>query len=253
MSSVALAVLLLLAPAPQDKKMAPADPKPSIALALPLAIRPGEAVQVTLRGLNLDQATEVRLPEALAGATIAIKSKGKADLPKETDPAAYGDTKVEIEIRLPAEVPGGKIGLIAVNAAGQTAPYELKVIAKDKLVAEKEPNGGYASAQAVEAGQTVQGAFSQALDVDVYRVTGKKGETWLFEVEAQKRGSAADPLLSIQDAKGHIVATADDSDASRDPLLRLNLPADGVYTVTLIDANNGGGGIHPYLLNLRRE
>ena len=41
--------------------------------------------------------------------------------------------------------------------------------------------------------------------------------------------------------------------ASRDPLLRLKLPADGVYTVTLMDAHNQGGPTHPYLLHVRRE
>src|ERR1043165_3838713 len=98
MSRVVLApVALLLVPAAfapasadgQDEKKAPADPKPRIAMALPLAIVPGAPSKVTLRGLNLDQATEVRFAEPIEGATIAINSKGKADLPKETDPAQY--------------------------------------------------------------------------------------------------------------------------------------------------------------------
>jgi hypothetical protein len=252
MSKLTLGFLILLVAAQDDKK-APADPKPKIAMALPLAISPGAAVKVTLRGLNLDQASDVKLRESVEGATVAIKSKGKADLPKETDPAVYGDTKVEIEITLPAGYSPDKVGLVAVNGAGQTTPYDLKVIAKDKLIPEKEPNGGFATAQAVEAGQTIQGSIAQAMDVDVYKVTGKKGETWIFEVEAQKRGSVADPLITMHDAKGHIVATADDTDASRDPMLRVLLPADGVYTVTLIDAHNAGGGTHPYLLHVRRE
>jgi hypothetical protein len=252
MSELLLGVLLLLAPLQDDKK-APADPKPRISMALPLAVSPGATVKVTLRGLNLDQATEVKLPEAIEGVTVAIKSKGKAEIPKETDPAVYGDTKVELEIKLPAEFAADKLGLVAVNPKGETAPYELKVLAKDKLVAEKEPNGGFATAQPVEAGQTIQGTISQAMDVDVFKIAGKKGERWSFEVEAQKRGSVLDPLLTLHDAAGHIVATADDSEASRDPSLKVTLPADGTYTITLIDAHNAGGGTHPYLLQVRRE
>lgn len=247
MSKIVLGIMILLAALQEDKK-APADPKPKIAMALPLAISPGAAVKVTLRGLNLDQVTELKGE----GASVTIKSKGKAEIPKETDPAVYGDTKAELEITLPEDFAGDKLALVAINPKGE-ATYDLKVIAKDKLIPEKEPNGGFATAQAVEAGQTIQGSISQALDVDVYKVTGKKGETWIFEVEAQKRGSVLDPLMTIHDAKGRIVATADDSDASRDPMLRVTLASDGVYTITLIDAHNAGGGTHAYLLNVRRS
>ena len=250
MSKLALALLLVLAG--QDDKKSPPDPKPHIAMALPLAVSPGSPVKVTLRGLNLDQASEAKFADPVEGGSIAIKGKGKADLPKETDPAVYGDTKVDLEIALPAGFAAEKVGLVAVNAKGE-ARYDLKVLPKDKLVPEKEPNGGFATAQAAEAGQTIQGAIGQAMDVDVFKVAGKKGETWIFEVEAQKRGSVLDPLLTLHDAAGHIVATADDAEASRDPSLKVTLPADGAYLITLIDAHNAGGATHPYLLHLRRE
>lgn len=250
MSKVALALLFLVVL--QEEKKGPVDPKPRISMALPLCIVPGATSKVTLRGLNLDQATEVKLAEPLEGVSIAIKSKGKAEIPKETDPAVYGDTKSELEIKLPSEIPG-KLALIAVNAAGQTTPYELAVLPKDKLIAEKEPNGGFATAQAVEDGQTVQGTISQALDVDVFKIAGKKGETWVFEVEAQRRGSVLDPMLSVHDAAAHLLAAADDSRDSRDPTIRLRLPADGYYFLTLMDAHNSGGSSHVYLFHVRRE
>lgn len=249
--SLALALVALLVPTQEDKK-APADPKPRIAMALPLAVVPGAPSKVTLRGLNLDQATEVKFVQPIEGATVSIKSKGKAEIPKESDPAQYGNTKIDLDLRLPPEFSPDKVGLIAVNAAGQTLPYELRVVAKDKLILEKEPNGGFATAQPVEAGQIVQGAISQAMDVDVYKISGKKGEVWVFEVEAQRRGSVLDSLITVHDAGAHIVATADDGVGSRDPLLRVTLAADGPYTVTLIDAHNAGGGTHPYLLHVRR-
>jgi hypothetical protein len=250
MSKITLALLVLWAV--QDDKKPPPDPKPRISMALPLAISPGAVAKVTLRGLNLDQASDVKFSLPIEGATIAIKSKGKAEIPKETDPAVYGDTKAELEIKLPAEFAADKVGLIAVNPKGE-ASYELRVISKDKLVPEKEPNGGFATAQAVQAGQTIQGTIGQALDVDVFKFAGKKGETWTIEVEAQKRGSVLDPLLTLYDSAGHIVATADDSEASRDPSLKVTLPQDGTYLIALIDAHNAGGVTHPYLLYLRRD
>jgi hypothetical protein len=222
-------------------------------MALPLCLTQGNTSKITLRGLNLDQASEVKFSEPIEGASIAIKSKGKAEVPKETDPAVYGDTKVELEIKLPAEFAAEKLSLVAVNAAGATAPHEIPVLAKDKIVLEKEPNGAFTTAQPVESGQTVQGAVSQALDVDVFKIAGKKGETWVFEVEAQRRGSVLDPMISLYDKDSHILAAADDSAASRDPVLRVTLPTDGSYFLTLIDAHNSGGATHVYLLRIRRE
>ena len=250
MSSLALALLVLAAA--QDDKKAPPDPKPRVSMALPLAVSPGGPAKVTLRGLNLDQATEVKLSTPLEGATVSLKSKGKAEIPKETDPAVYGDTKAEIELTLPAGFEADKVGLVAVNPKGE-ASYDLKVLPKEKLVAEKEPNGGFSTAQPVEAGKTVLGAISQSMDVDVFRFSGKKGETWVLEVEAQRRGSVLDAILTLHDAAGHIVATADDTESSKDPSLRVTLPADGAYLISLIDAHNAGGATHAYLLHVRRE
>ena len=252
MSKLSLAFWVFLAALPQDDKKPPADPRPRIAMALPLAISPGTASKVILRGLHLDQAGDVKFAEPLPGAQIRVQSKGKAEIPKETDPAVYGDTQVELEIRLPADFAADKIGLVAVHPKGE-APYELRVLAKDKLVPEKEPNGGFATAQAVEAGQTIQGTIGQALDVDVFKFAGKKGETWTLDVEAQRRGSVLDPILTLFDSAGHILASADDTEASRDPSLKVTLPRDGTYLISLIDAHNAGGATHPYLLGIRRD
>lgn len=252
MSKAPLAFLLLLAAAPPDDKKAPADPKPRISMALPLAISPGGAVKVTLRGQNLDQVGEVKFAPPVEGASISLQSKGKAELPKETDPAVYGDTKVELEIRLPKGYAADTVGLVAVNPKGEAA-YALEVLPSDRLIPEKEPNGGFATAQPVEAGRTVQGTIGQAMDVDVFKIEGKKGETWVFEVEAERRGSVLDAVLTLYDSAGHIVATADDSEASRDPALQVTLPKDGSYLITLIDAHHSGGATHAYLLHLRRR
>jgi hypothetical protein len=240
-------VLVLALLAAQEDKKAPPDPKPRISMTVPLAIAPGATSRISLRGLNLDQATEVRFAEPIEGASVVVKSKGKAEIPKETDPAIYGDTKVDLEVKLPAGVE--KAALVAVNGAGTTAPHELVVAV---TVAEKEPNGAFATAQPVDSGQTVQGAVSGALDVDVFKIEGKKGETWTFEVEAQRRGSVLDPMLTVHGSGGRILAVSDDTSTSRDAAVKVTLPSDGAVTITVMDAHNAGGSTHTYLLRVRR-
>jgi hypothetical protein len=248
MRSAWLLGLLLV---PQDKKEPPKPPTPRVAYSVPLAVAPGAAAKLTARGLNLDQATEVRLAEPVEGGSIAIKGKGKAEIPKESDPAVYGDTRLDLELTLPAGA--AKVSFVVVNPAGTSAPYELALVPKERLLPEKEPNGGFSTAQPVESGRTVQGAVAQALDVDVFRVAGRAGERWAFDVEAQRRGSPLDPHLSLYDAAGRLVAESDDGPSTRDAALRVTLPADGVYSLVLVDANNRGGASHVYLLRLARE
>ena len=74
-ATVALAALALLAaePAKPDAKDAP-----KIVVAAPLGLPPGKPTKLLLRGLKLDEATEVRLHDPKG--TAKILSKGKAPL-----------------------------------------------------------------------------------------------------------------------------------------------------------------------------
>jgi hypothetical protein len=235
----------------QEKKEAP-KPVPKIILFMPLGVVPGEASTLTARGLMLDQATEFKV-EGLEGATVKIRSKGKAPMPKEAEPASVGDTQAELEVTLPAGAPEGRVNLIAVTPAGSTGPHPLVVTPKEKLVLEKEPNGGFAQAQPLEEGRVIAGVVSQPRDVDVFKVKGAKGETWVFEVLAARLGSFLDPVLTLYSESGRQLATRDDDPGSRDATLKVKLPADGVYFLSLIDAHDSGDAMHVYHLHARRE
>src|SRR5262245_54005216 len=72
---------LLAAPwAPAQDKKKP-DPKntPKVTVVLPLAAAPGQTTKLTVRGLFLDDAKEVRFADAKI--TAKILSKGKANVP----------------------------------------------------------------------------------------------------------------------------------------------------------------------------
>lgn len=240
------AVLLLGTAAAQEKKEPPKSPLPKIAFAQPFAIVAGKPAKLSLRGLNLDAATEAKIE----GATVAIKGKGKAEVPKEQDPGVYGDTKLDLEVTLPAGSPSASITV--TNPSGVTGPYVFEVLAPDAVLAEKEPNGGFAEAQAWEAGKSVMGAIGQAQDVDCFRIEAKKGETWEFEAVAQRRGSPLDAMLTLHDPKGRIVLATDDGSDSRDPVLKAKITEDGPHVLVLMDAQNVGGSTHVYVLRARR-
>jgi hypothetical protein len=239
---------LLTAPLPAEE---PKKESPRVGMSMPLAILPGVKTKITLRGWRLDTVTEVRVVPAPVAVTIA--SKGKATVPEKFDPMKIGDTQVEIELELPKETPLGVASVTIVGPNGESKPYEMLVGGELPVVAEKEPNNGFAQAQLVSPPQMIDGAIDSLSDVDVFAVDLVAGEQVTFEVVAQRRGSALDSLVTLFDSRSVMLAINDDSGPeTRDSLLHFTAPAAGRYFLALTDANQMGGPAHPYRLVVRK-
>lgn len=79
---------------------------------------------------------------------------------------------------------------------------------------------------------TIRGA-----ERDLYRVSGKAGETRVFEVESRRCGSAVDAVLRILDGSGNQLARSDDAQgAGLDPRIEFKFPREGYYYVEVRDA-----------------
>jgi hypothetical protein len=250
---LALAALLAAAAAlpAQDKKPPEKKDAPQVIVAVPLGVPAGKATKVTLRGLKLDAATEVRFKAAKA--TAKVLSKGKATVPNMQEAKRVGDTQIEVEVTLPADVAEGTAELTVLTPAGESAPHRLLVEKTIPVIAEKEPNNGFKQAQAVAVPQAVDGTISQNQDVDVYRFDGKAGQRVVIEVLAARYGSPLDSFLSLHDADGRLLATCDDIEGSTDSRIEATLPKDGAYFVSVIDANDIGGPAHVYRLVMKEK
>lgn len=228
------------------------DPKgrPKIIVAVPFGLTPGKTTKLHLRGLRLDQASEIRLHDPKGSAKVL--SKGKASLgQKEKDQLdRYGDTQMEIEATLSADYPGPTVMLSVVTPAGESPPHAV-LVDREPVVHEKKPNNGFENAQPLRVGQTVEGVVNAASDVDIYRFDGKEGQRLVLEVFAARYGSPLDSLLTLYDADGHIVASNDDVDGTADSRIETTLPRNGIYYVSVVDANDGGGPNDVYRLVIR--
>jgi hypothetical protein len=244
-----LLALVLLAPAPAEcrwsrwarllaggraSKKAPAAPK--VLLALPLGVKPGATTRLTLRGHKLDSATGVRcLPK---GAARVVK-KGKVGVPPQQDVDRVGDTTLELDLAVPADVLGGSLSLVVQSPDGESAPHAI-LLDRAPVLAEKEPNDSFKRAQPLKVGQVVQGSIGRPLDVDVYSFEGKAGQKVVVEVHAAHLGSALDSLLTLYD----------DLPDSADSRLEVTLPRAGAY-FAFQDAHDQGGPAHVYRLSVR--
>lgn len=249
-----LPVVVVAAAPAQERKKKDGDKKdaPKLLYAVPLVAKPGEKGKLVLRGRGLDAATGVKVSGA-DGASAKLVGKKKAPPGNNQAANKVGDTEAEVELELPKGAKPGAVKLVAVNPNGGSEPYTLLVRDDTPAVAEKEPNDGFAQAQAVPLPGAVEGAIGKDKDADVYRFEGKAGDKVRVEVQAARWGSPLDALVTVYDADRRTLGSADDAAGSPDPVLTVTLPRDGAYFVTLIDAHDAGGPGFGYRLVVRKS
>ncbi|HSU67305.1 MAG TPA: PPC domain-containing protein [Tepidisphaeraceae bacterium] len=237
---------------------------PKIVAVAPLAVAAGAVTRVKIIGVKIQGAQAVLVGDAATGpATQPSSAPAHSDapsgkivdqrtlnLPKGVDPSREGGERVDVEISLPKDFQGSELALSLALPTGRSETVRLLVMDRGTMVDEKEPNNGFAEAQAIEPGKWVRGAIQEAGDVDVYRVSCKAGRTLFAEVLARRRHSLLDSLLVLYDAHGNIVAENDDANDA-DSLVRYKVPSDGDYFLAISDVNGRGNPGFPYLLSIK--
>ncbi len=246
-----IGVALCLAEEKRDEKKKPEPP--SIAVVIPLGVIPGVTNKIKIRGQNLTNVTELRFTDTNCHAEILIKSKGKVEVPKEMEAKKVGDTQIEVELKLADETLPGTNTFTLISPDGESKAHPLLVAEPGSLVFEKEPNGGFREAQELQFGKRLQGAIQEPKDVDVFSFRAKGNQRIVAEIFAARFGSPLDSLLTLYDERGLILATNDDSNSSADSILRAELPAEGKYFLSLIDAHDRGSAAHVYQLMVSLE
>ncbi len=215
-----------------------------------MAVEPGKTTKLVVRGLRLDSATGIQMQEPKSSAKLIGKAK-KVPVPANATPDQQGDSEIEIEITLPKEVVGHVVPFSVIGPGGESKPHQLIVKDDTPIVVEKEPNDGFKQAQPISLPCIVEGSIRQAQDVDVFRFEGKKGDRLVLELQANRFGSPLDGILTLYDDAGRVLASADDSPGSIDPILNVTLPHSGSFFLSLIDAHDQGGSIFVYRLIAR--
>lgn len=233
----------------QEKKDGEKEPA-AVKLSLPLAVSAGATTKVTIRGVKLDEASEVKSGNEKA--RLKLSGKGKATAPNMTDAAKVGDTQVEIELTLAKDVAAGDLPLTVVTPSGEVS-FILPVLSNDALVDAKEPQDSFAKAQAIEPGNVVLEAIEKPKDVDVFRIELAIGQRLVAEVHAARQGSPLDSILTLYDIRRQIVAASDDHGGVRDARIEFTPPSNGTYFLSLIDAHDLGSMLHAYRLTVRVE
>ena len=247
------AALLIFEGLADDKKPDPPKPEPpAIAVVLPLGVEAGSSQKLTVRGLNLNPVTTLRLTGLAPAQTVEIKDRGAAVKIDGFDAKRVGDQRLEVELSLPANAPAGtNIALVAVSPDGASKPFPLLVTAAGSILGEQEPNNGFREAAALEPGKAVRGALESLTDVDVFRCDMDAGHTLRAEVMSERLGATLDATLSLYDAQGRLLTSNDDSKGlGRDPRIEFKVPSAGRYLLAVSSVTEKAGAAAVYVLTV---
>ncbi len=234
----------------QPKEKPKGDP-PKPLFAIQLAIEPGKPTKLTLRGKNVDTVTDIRVQEPKSSGKVVGKGR-KVGVGNNLSADVVGDSEIDVEVTVPAEVAGGVLAISLIGPGGEGKPCVVAIADDTPAVAEQEPNDGFKEAMPLTAPVVVAGGFKQAQDVDVYRIDAKAGEEYAVSVQAKRLGSPAEVLLSLYNADRRVIATGEGAGENPDPALTVKIPKDGPYFVSLLEANDQGGNIFNYRLVVRK-
>lgn len=212
---------------------------PALSHALPGAVGPGQATDITLFGGSLAEASAVwtNIPGAQAVLTPGIEGNGtKAD-------------NVSFRFTLPAETPVGVYGLRVVTSKGVSSVRLLMVDDLPSVVdngANKQPP----AAQQLTIPSAVDGTCEPE-SFDFYKLTVAAGQRISVEVMARRLGSALDPVIRLLDAGGRELAYSDDEPGiGADSRFAFQFAAAGDYYLEIRDIRYQGGGNHRYRLRI---
>ena len=171
---------------------------------------------------------------------VAFPPGGQADT--EQAVTFLGDASGEMEqtFKLPAEMKQFFPLFAQRDGALAPSPNRFRVSPFANAL-EAEPNNEIKTATPVASLPiAMNGVIEKKGDIDFFKITAKKDQTFDFNVYARRLRSPLDPVLHIFDAAGKVLNGNDDNDGP-DSYQRFTFPADGEYAIRVYDQLYDGG------------
>lgn len=224
---------------------------PRLLMISPISLTTGETNRVTLRGLNLTNATSAKLVSQDGTARDAIiQSHGSANPIEGFDTQRVGDQKLELDLFLDTSIRSGTNNRIVIaSSAGDSQPFPFFAARPDEVVSEKEPNNSFRDASLAKSGMIIRGAIDAAGDVDVFQFEVEPGDKLRLEVMAERLGSTLDAALSLYDRNGNLLTQSDDA-LGRDPRIEWTSTKLEAVRIVISSVNEKAAASHQYLLKI---
>lgn len=162
------------------------------------------------------------------------------------------------ELAVPADMAPGVTSLPIRLQDQTTNPAPVFVTRLPRQTEAAGDNNTLEKGETIPAPIALSGRIESENDVDYFRFTAKKGESFTFEVHARRYQSSLDPVLRILNAKGARQNENDDLKEGRFTCADAKIedwsaPADGDYFLELRDLHLRGGASFVYVLTVERS
>ncbi|HEY0074530.1 MAG TPA: hypothetical protein VGB77_10535 [Abditibacteriaceae bacterium] len=231
-------------------------PKPEFRAALPYWIPADKTTTIRVLGQDL-------APKGIEFLDNRIKAKIlKTEAPKDDAEKAKGNTALDVEVTAPAALPPGsyKFKLVHETQATPEKKEEKKeenqpegrIYIDDVTteIEEKEPNNSLLEPQALTSIPVAITGKINNEGADVFRIDGKAGEIWQFDILARRAGATWEPVMRLRDPRRALVQAA--VDQGNDCTLKYQIPIDGPYLLEIFDGDNRSNNDYFYRLSVRR-
>jgi len=205
---------------------------PAVSFVFPPGAQVGQKAALTINGGNLQGATG-----------LLVSGEGvQAQITKNDNASAL---PIEVTVA-PNAVPGLR-ELTVVTPRGVSNVGRIWVGAYPG-VNEAEPNNTPLAPQKVETLPAIlNGQINGGEDVDCFTFQAQAGDTFVFDLISTQMASALDGYLALYDARGKILASAQDA-FDRDPRIIHTFKTAGAYVIQVRDTLYRGGGNFVYRL-----
>ena len=209
---------------------------PNLGRVQPRGFQRGAEVELHLTGAALEDARGL-LFDTEGLSVLSIENDGKA---------------VVAKLSVAPDCPLGLHALWVRTAVGLSNLRTFRVGALTE-VAEAEPNGTSAEAQAIPLDTTVNGTADNE-DLDIYAFEGTAGERVSVEIEGLRLGQTLfDPAIALFDPAGFALGSSDDSAIGRqDGAISVVLKTTGLHKVHVRESSYRGNGNSHYRLHVGR-
>lgn len=196
----------------------------------------GKTTRFTLVGGLLGDALNVYFDDpAITGKIIPAASPTSGTV--QADVAIGSNARLGLH-RIYVQTPHGTTGALVFAVGGWPE------------VGQAEPNNSVENAQKIATPCTVVGALDSPGDTDYYQVEARAGEDLVFDVIAQPLRSRLQPVLTLMDSAGRVLAESRTQIGKLDTLLGYRFAQAGSYIIQLRDFESAGGGDVHYRLNV---
>lgn len=216
-------------------------PATRLGAVFPAGGQPGQTLEVTIAGADLDDVDQLLFSHPGIKATRKMAEPGPFDKAPRPVPNQF-------VVQLAGNVP---LGLHEVRAQGKYGVSNPRAFAVGDLPEsiETEPNNDVATAVECTLPATLNGLSNAAGDVDYYRFTAPAGQRLIVAAHSRQVDSPLDTVLTLYDAAGRVLGSSHD-DQALDSLLDVTTPAAGQYVLKVHDAAYQGGPEHVYRVSI---